>query len=95
MLIGLFGRKSHSREVAKDRLRYVLMQDRLSLAPQAMEKMKDAVVVAISKYIEVDPRGIEFSWKDVEQKRALVASIPVKSVKRGVAQDDRASQRPC
>jgi len=94
VLIGLFGRKSRSKEVAKDRLRYVLMQDRLSLAPHAMEKMKDAVVMAISKYVEVDPRGIELSWKDVERERALVASIPVKSVKRGVTQDDRASQRP-
>ncbi|HHW18827.1 MAG TPA: cell division topological specificity factor MinE [Firmicutes bacterium] len=88
-MLGLFGKKEQqSKEVAKERLRLVLMQDRLSLAPHTMEQMKDAVIVAISRFVEIDPHGIEFSWKDSERKRALVASIPVISVKRGASRDD-------
>ena len=89
-----FGAKQKSKEVAKDRLRVVLMQDRLSVAPAVMEEMKDDVILAISKYVEIDEAGIEFSWKDVDRKRALVASIPVLSVKRGRMVFDRASPRP-
>lgn len=89
-----FGTKQKSKEVAKDRLRVVLMQDRLSVAPAVMEEMKDDVILAISKYVEIDETGIEFSWKDVDRKRALVASIPVLAVKRGRMDSDRASPRP-
>lgn len=79
-----FGRKSRPpKEVAKDRLRLVLMQDRMSLAPHIMEKMKDEVILAISKYCEIDEPNIEFCWKEVEKEKALVANIPIVSVKRG------------
>jgi len=87
-MLGFFGKKDRSKEIAKDRLRLVLTQDRLSLAPQTMEQMKDAIIVAISKYVEIEPGGVEFTWRDQERKRALVASIPVKSVRRGVRGDD-------
>lgn len=90
-MFGLFGKKENSKDIARDRLRLVLSQDRLSLAPQTMEQMKDAVISAISKYVEIDQEGIEFSWSDQERKKALLASIPVKSVKRGGLRDDRAS----
>lgn len=88
-----FGRKQAPKDVAKDRLRFVLMQDRLSLAPQTMEQMRDDVIVAISKYVEIDNSGIEFSWKEIDRKRALVASIPVVSVRRGGISDDRTAKR--
>lgn len=81
-------------EIAKDRLRVVIVQDRLSLAPALMEEMKDEVVLAISKYVEIDPSGVEFDWKDINRKRALVASIPVISTKRGMTVNDRAAKRP-
>ncbi len=93
-MLNWFGRKQAPKEVAKDRLRLVLMQDRLSVAPQTMEQMRDDVILAISKYVEIDRSGIEFNWKDIDRKRALVASIPVISVKRGVSSNDRTAQRP-
>lgn len=91
MLFNWFGAKRKSKEVAKDRLRFVLVQDRLSVAPAVMEEMKDDVILAISKYVEIDRTGIEFSWKDVDKRRALIASIPVVAVKRGRTAPDRAS----
>ena len=68
--------------MAKDRLKLVLMQDRLAIAPHTMEQMKDAVIVAISRFVEIDDKGLEFEWKGSENNRALVASIPVRSVRR-------------
>jgi cell division topological specificity factor len=94
VLFNWFRARQKSKEVAKDRLRLVLMQDRLSVAPAVMEEMKDDVILAISKYVEIDRAGIEFSWKDIDRKRALVASIPIVALKRGRTATDRASQRP-
>ncbi len=88
-----FGRKKATKDVAKDRLRVVLMQDRLSLSPQTMEQMRDDVIVAISKYVEIDRSGIEFDWKVIEKRSALVANIPIISVKRGAVYNDRTAQR--
>ncbi len=88
-----FSRKPAPKDVAKDRLRLVLMQDRISLAPGTVEQMKDDVIVAISKYVEIDRAGIEFSWKDIDRKRALVASIPVISIRRSGNPNDRTAKR--
>jgi cell division topological specificity factor len=94
VLFNWFRSRQKSKDVAKDRLRLVLMQDRLSIAPAIMEDMKDDMILAISKYVEIDRPGIEFSWKDIDQKKAIVASIPIIAVKRGRTANDRASQRP-
>lgn len=94
MLFNWFGAKKKTKEIAKDRLRLVLMQDRMSLGPAVMEEMKDAVILAISRYVEIDTAGIEFTWKEIDRKRALVASIPVVALKRGRTANDRAPQRP-
>jgi cell division topological specificity factor len=94
VLFNWFSAKKKPKEIAKDRLRVVLVQDRLSLAPALMESMKDDVILAISKYVEIDTGGIEFEWKDLDRRRALVASIPVVALKRGLTSNDRASQRP-
>ncbi len=94
MLFNWFSRKKTTKEIAKDRLRVVLVQDRLSVAPALMEQMKDDVILAISRYVEIDTGGIEFAWKEIDRRRALVASIPVVALKRGWTANDRAPQRP-
>jgi cell division topological specificity factor len=81
-LFGWFSRKQQSKNVARDRLKLVLMQDRMALAPHTMEEMKDAVIMAISRFVEIDEEGLEFEWKGNERNKALVANIPVRSVRR-------------
>lgn len=88
-----FRGKTKTKDVAKDRLRVVLMQDRLSLSQGLMEEIKDEVIMSISKYVEIDRPGIEFTWKETDRKRALVANIPVMSIKRGANSNDRVTQR--
>lgn len=88
-----FKQRNKPKDVAKDRLRVVLMQDRMSLTHGVMEEMKDEVILAISKYVEIDRPGIEFSWREIDHKRALVANIPVISIKRGATGNDRVTQR--
>ena len=53
-----------------------------------MEQMKDAVIMAISQFVEIDEKGLEFEWKGNERSKALVANIPVRSVRRRVKTND-------
>ncbi len=69
------------------------MQDRLAIAPQTMEQMQDAVIVAISKFVEIDEKGLEFEWEDTDRNKVLVASIPIRSVKRGAGETRGAAKR--
>ena len=87
-MFGWFGRKEQSKDVARDRLKLVLMQDRMALAPHTMEQMKDAVIMAISQFVEIDEKGLEFEWKGNERSKALVANIPMRSVRRRVKTND-------
>lgn len=86
-------RKSNSGDVARERLRVVIMQDRIAVSPYLMEKMKDDLIDALSRYVDVDRGKIEVEWRRTGGEPALVANIPVRSVKRGVVSDDRTSGR--
>ncbi|OPZ64848.1 MAG: Cell division topological specificity factor [Firmicutes bacterium ADurb.Bin506] len=87
----LFGRmESSSRDTAKSRLRLVLMQDRATLSPGLMESLKEDLIAVITKYIEVDESNMRVEFNDSDGSVAIVASIPVKEVKRTSATARRA-----
>ena len=71
----LFRRKEPtSREVAKERLQLVLIHDRVKLSPDVLQRMKDELVSAISKYVQIDRDGIEIS---LTQNKRLVVDMPL------------------
>ena len=80
----IFGQQKQSSQTAKERLRLVLIHDRSSVSPQVMEGLKEELIGVISRYMEIDAESIDISLSDVENSVALVASIPVKSLKRTV-----------
>lgn len=74
----LLGRKQkQSGNVAKERLQLVLIHDRAKLSPGVLEQMRDELVVVISKYVDVDPHGIDISLLNTAQQHRLVADIPL------------------
>ena len=74
----LLGRKqSTSREVAKNRLQLVLVQDRVNLPAGKMSQLKDELIEVISKYVEIDQDGIEISLTGNGRQHRLTADIPV------------------
>ncbi|MEM7345633.1 MAG: cell division topological specificity factor MinE [Chloroflexota bacterium] len=79
----LLGTNSKSSNVAKERLKLVLLQDRIKLPPPKMAEMQQEIVAVISKYIDIDSDGIELSFTQVEQQDCLVANIPVARTKNG------------
>jgi len=81
----LFGHREaqESKSVAKERLRLVLVHDRAKVAPQIMEMLKEDIVRAISRYMDIDEKGMEINIDRGDTQVALSASIPIVRVKRG------------
>ena len=79
----IFGRESSSsRNVAKERLRLVLVHDRAGVSPELLESLKADLINVISNYMEIDEDGLDVSLDSSENQVALVANIPVKKMKR-------------
>lgn len=78
--VGLGRRRSA--ESAKERLQLVLIHDRSGLSPGKLETLKDEIIDAISRHVEIDTTGVEINvTKDREQQR-LVADIPLIPINR-------------
>ena len=79
-LLGFF-RQAEEEESAKDvacnRLRVVLMQDRTNLTPQILERMRGELVELLSKYLEMDKEALELNLEQEGDQMALMLSIPV------------------
>ena len=78
------GRPAGSKERAKERLRLVLVHDRASVSPQLLETLKEELIGVISKYLEIDEPGPEVGLERDGESVALVASIPIRQVRRPV-----------
>lgn len=73
----LFGAKESSSNVAKNRLKLVLVHDRVDLSPGKMDLLKDELIKVISKYVEIDRDGIDISLSRHDSQSQLVANIPL------------------
>jgi len=78
----LLGRDNGSAQVARERLRLVLVHDRASVSPQFLESLKEDLIKVISSYMEIDESGMDVSLSNDNTSVALVANIPVKRMKR-------------
>ena len=81
-LNSLFGRSEPtSREVAKNRLQLVLVQDRVNMSPQLLQTLKDELIAVISKYVEIDEDHMDVTFKQSKRQSRLTADIPVISAR--------------
>ena len=87
-LMDLFKKKS-SGDVAKDRLKLLLVSDRASCSPEMMEQIKNEIIQVITKYMDIDTEGLDIQITQTESESgngsvpALVANIPVRDIRHG------------
>lgn len=76
-----FRREESSKSFAKERLRLVLMSDRVSLAPETFDAMKVEMLSVLQRYLDIDERGLDVHFENAEKRFMLLANIPVLNVK--------------
>ena len=83
-----FFKKKNSGDVAKDRLKLLLISDRANCSPETMEMIKNDIIKVISKYMEIDAEGLDIQITQTESDNkngnvpALFANIPIKDLKQ-------------
>ena len=80
-LTKFFRREESSRSQAKERLRLVLLSDRVSLAPETFDAMKMEMLSVVQRYLDIDEHGLDFHFESAERHFMLLANIPVVNVK--------------
>ena len=79
-VIGFFRQSedaNSAKDVACNRLKLVLMQDRTNLTPQILERMRGELIDLLSKYVEMDKELLELDFVQEGDQMALALSIPV------------------
>lgn len=66
-----------SKNVACNRLKLVLMQDRTNLSPAIMDRMRHELIDLLSKYLELDRELLDLNFEQEDEQMALMLSIPV------------------
>ena len=85
LIARFFGKESEAnmtKTVAKERLRLVLVHDRLDISEKVMDDLRVDLINTIGKYMEIDKDALEVSLSRDDAGVALVANIPVINVKR-------------
>jgi cell division topological specificity factor len=70
-------------DVAKERLKLILVQDRSLLPNDQFERMKGELINVLNGYFEFNRSEIRLNIQRNVQKTVFEATVPVISVKRG------------
>lgn len=86
-----FGKdSSSSKDIAKERLKLVLIHDRANVSPRFLEMLKADIIRVISDYMEIEEKEMEIELSKIRSSDgegmvpALIANIPIKKLKPGI-----------
>lgn len=82
-----FFRRKSSCQIAKDRLKILLISDRVNCSPEIMELIKTDIAKVLSKYMKIDSENMDIQINTKGNKTgrggrmpALYANIPIVDV---------------
>ncbi|WP_027632437.1 cell division topological specificity factor MinE [Clostridium hydrogeniformans] len=77
--------KGGSKNVAKDRLKLILIHDRGDMPTEIIDKIKNEILEVISKYVDIESEEIDIAINQGSEGEgdspALVANIPIRSLR--------------
>lgn len=78
-VLNWFFRKSgeDNRTKAKDRMRLMLIHDRLELPPDRLVSLEEELIAVVCRYFEIDRDTTRFDLQQYERRAALVANFPL------------------
>lgn len=90
MFNGLFERfvgKTKSKDVAKKRLQFALVYDKLDISEEVLGDLQQDIIEVVSRYFVIDKKSLSLDIQRDRELSALVVNTPIiKSVRRRPAQ---------
>ena len=86
-ILKLFKKEESSKDLAKERLKLVLIHDKANVSPQFLEMVKSEIIKVIKKYMEIDEEALDIQLTKIKSDEGdrivpqLVANIPILNVK--------------
>ncbi|HKM33258.1 MAG TPA: cell division topological specificity factor MinE [Lachnospiraceae bacterium] len=75
-MIRHFFRRKSSKEIAKDRLKILLISDRVNCSPEMMEMIKADIAKVISKYMKIDAKSMEIQISKTGSRGGRNSKMP-------------------
>ena len=91
-ILKLFKKEENSKNLAKERLKLVLIHDKANVSPQFLEMVKGEIIKVIKQYMEIDENSLDIQLTKTKSDAgdrivpALVANIPILNVKSSDAE---------
>jgi cell division topological specificity factor len=87
-------REPTSAEIAKERLKLVLVSDRSDLSPEKLQELQTELIDVIKRYVHIDEMEVEIKFEQRDRKNYLVADIPLQRDHRYEAATEEGSAVP-
>ena len=87
-MIGLFRKSTPSKDIARDRLKMILVTDRVDTSAKVIEIMKNEILMVLQKYLQINEDDFDIqicqqSHHDgAEPEPRLKVDMPIKSIRR-------------
>ena len=72
-------RGGKSRYAARERLRLVLVQDRVDLDAEQTEALKNDLIDVVDRYLDIDREAMDVSFSRDRGSVSIVASLPLQN----------------
>lgn len=69
--------KNDSKDVAKQRLKFALLTDKLEIKTDTLGNLQKDLVEVISRYFEIDKNAIKIDIQRSEESSALIFNTPI------------------
>ena len=71
-----------SSNLAKARLRNILITDRLKVSPEIADQIKVKILESLNQYVEIDDEGVILELNNNSGTVTLSTTIPIKQLKK-------------
>ncbi|BAL81070.1 cell division topological specificity factor MinE [Caldisericum exile] len=80
--MNIFKGGKNASDIAQERLKLILIQDRLSLSSKEFEMLKEDIIKVLSKYFDIEENGIKINLERTKEKSIFEAIVPLIQTKK-------------